>query len=151
MSDKSDRNKRTAQAFVEDEWNDVETAWKTYVDRLVETPGAASYKQAREHIAGHRFVKAVPLLNQAIEEDPDYERLYFFRAQAYFYAGLAKKSLVDATKAIELFPEYHAARFLRGRARKLSGDDKGAFRDFRDCLRTPYHALAMKEIGQLKR
>jgi tetratricopeptide (TPR) repeat protein len=62
-----------------------------------------------------------------------------FAAQEYAAA------IKDLDKALALFPEYHAARFLRGRC-KAALKDAAARADFEACLETDYRDQAKKEL-----
>lgn len=123
--------------------------WKEYITHLPETPGEAPYRQARAHINKMQFDVARPLLDEAIKLDPAYDRLYYYRGLCSFHLKRYGLAVTDLGYALTLFPEYHAARFLRGRARAALNDRDGARADFEACKATPYAAKAEKECAAL--
>lgn len=134
---------------LDEEWKPLEAAWKEYITHLPETPGEAPYRQARAHINKMQFDAARPLLDEAIKLDPGYDRLYYYRGLCSFHLKRHGLAVTDLGYALTLFPEYHAARFLRGRARAALNDRDGARADFEACKATPYAAKAEKEIAAL--
>lgn len=134
---------------LDEEWKPLETAWRAYITHLPETPGEAPYRQARAHINKMQFDAARPLLDEAIKLDPGYDRLYYYRGLCSFHLKRYGLAVTDLGYALTLFPEYHAARFLRGRARAVLNDRDGAKADFEACKTTPYAAKAEQEIAAL--
>ncbi|MCK6470502.1 MAG: tetratricopeptide repeat protein [Planctomycetes bacterium] len=135
---------------LDEEWKPLETAWKEYITHLPETPGEAPYRQARALINKMQFDAARPLLDEAIKLDPAYDRLYYYRGLCSFHLKRHGLAVTDLGYALTLFPEYHAARFLRGRARAALNDRDGARADFEACKATPYAAKAEKELAALE-
>lgn len=142
--------KRAYEFFVEDEWPSIERAWKLYLAKLSETPADKAYRDARDAIAKRNYETARGLLDAAIKADPDYERIYYFRALCAFYKDDAKAAVADLDQALAIFPEYHGARYLRARARAAMEDPQGAKQDFEACLDGPYREQARKQLETLK-
>jgi tetratricopeptide (TPR) repeat protein len=140
----------SAAVFPEDKWLVLEGAWRAYVEKLPETPGEEPYRKARAALARGEARAARGLLDEAVGLDPEYERLYFFRAVAAAALGKPQAAVADLDRALALFPEYHAARFLRGQCRASAKDAAGARDDFEACLATPYRERAKKELEGLR-
>jgi tetratricopeptide (TPR) repeat protein len=141
---------RAQAAFSAAKLAELEPRWRSYITNLVETPGEVPYRQGRMMLNQKDYASALSLLNDAAEKDTEYERIFYFRACAYYYTGLAPAAEKDLTQALALFPEYHAARFLRGKSRAAQGNKAGAQADFEACLKTPYKDNAKKELDALK-
>jgi hypothetical protein len=146
--DEVDNLRRAQAAFQDDEWATLETAWLAFVKKMPETPAEEPYRQARAKIEQGNHVGARPLLDEALRVDPFYERLYYFRAVTLVVAEEYAAAIKDLDKALALFPEYHAARFLRGRCKAALKDAAGAKADFEACLETDYRDQAKKELGR---
>lgn len=144
--DELDNLRRAQAAFQDDEWEALEGAWLAFVRKLPETPGEDPYRLARAMIEKGEAAAARPMLDEAIQLDPYYERLYYFRAVALIAAEDHAAAVRDLDKALALFPEYHAARFLRGRCRMALKDAAGAKADFEACLETDYRDQARKML-----
>jgi hypothetical protein len=145
-----ENGKHAYEFFVEDEWGSIEKAWKLYLAKLVETPADKVYRDAREALNKKDYEAARPLLDQAAKADPDYERIYYYRALCGFHTDKQGAAASDLDTALAIFPEYHAARFLRGRVRAAMGDAPGAKQDFEGCLGSPYREMAKKQLEALK-
>jgi hypothetical protein len=143
--------RRALTAFPEEDWYALEAAFLDYVKKLPETPGEEPYRQAREKLAAGEHEAARKLLDAAVKADPDYERLYYFRAVALYSLNQFAEAARDLDQALALFPEYDAARFLRGRCRAAARDAPGARADFEACLGTAYDERAKKELQALGR
>jgi tetratricopeptide (TPR) repeat protein len=143
--------RRALTAFPEEEWYALEAAFLDYVKKLPETPGEELYRQAREKLAAGEHEAARKLLDAALTADPDYERLYYFRAVALYSLNRSAEAARDLDRALALFPEYDAARFLRGRCRAAVKDAPGARADFEACFGTAYDERAKKELQALAR
>lgn len=63
-----------------------------------------------------RFEAARPLLEKAMELDPDYEEPYFFYGDWLVEQGRYQEALEPLSKAIEIRPDYMPARTRLGRA-----------------------------------
>ena len=140
---------RLVKVLADDDWTELEQAWRSYVDKLPETPAEQPYRKGRALLAQGQVSAARGLFDEAVKLDPDYERLYYFRAYAAAIQQDPASARADLDRALELFPEYHAARFLRGRCRRAAGDAEGARADFTACLPTPYAQQAKWELESL--
>ncbi|MCW8133786.1 MAG: hypothetical protein KIS92_25795 [Planctomycetota bacterium] len=145
-----DNGKLAYEFFVEDEWGSIEKAWKLYLVKLSETPADKFYREAREAVFKRDYAKGHTLLDACVKADPDYERIYYYRALCSFYTDGADAAAPDLDQALAIFPEYTAARFLRGRVRAAKGDATGAKLDFEACLETPYREQAKRQLEALK-
>jgi hypothetical protein len=141
---------RALGAFPEEELYAMEASFLDYVKKLSETPADDPYRQARAKLDAGDFAAAQRLLEMAVALDPDYERLYYFRAVSTYSQGQFPAAVKDLDQALALFPEYHAARFLRGRCRAALKDAAGARADFEACLDTVYGERAKRELQGLK-
>lgn len=143
--DQVDNLRRAQAAFEDDEWDALETAWLEFVRKMPETPADEPYRQGRARIEKGDFAGARVFLDDAVKMDPFYERVYYFRAVTTFAAQEYPAAIKDLDKALALFPEYHAARFLRGRC-KAALKDPAARADFEGCLESEYRDQARKEL-----
>ncbi|MCZ7645439.1 MAG: hypothetical protein M5U26_09175 [Planctomycetota bacterium] len=140
-----------ARVFLDDEWAPLEASLKAFVQGLPESPADEPYRQALDKLGAGEEAAALPLLDKALELDPDYARLYYYRALASFRVKRFDPALIDLDAALERFPEYHAALFLRARCRAALGSTRLAEQDFEACLLTPYREQAQAELKALKK
>ncbi len=137
------------KVFMDDEWELIERNWRSYIGKIPETPAADLFHKARNAIANESYDQALPLLDQAMLKDSEYERLYYFRAVVLTHQKNDKAAVEDLTKALTNFPEYHAARFLRGQCLARLGFPKRAKGDLEACLKTSYRSRAKRALDTL--
>lgn len=68
------------------------------------------------------------------EGDPTNFLTFFRRGTVYFALGKARNALVDFTKAIELKPDFTAARVQRGNVYMKMGDYQNAELDYYEVI-----------------
>ena len=74
--------------------------------------------------------KAVEAFTKAIKLNPNNEKFYVFRGNAYGEAGNNNQAVKDIAKAIKLNPKYAKAYVSRGNAYPRSGSYQQAVKDY---------------------
>ena len=87
--------------------------------------------------------KAVEAFTKAIKLNPNNEKFYVFRGNAYGEAGNNQYAVRDITKAIKLNPKYAKAYVSRGNAHLRSGSYQQAVKDYSMAVKlSPKHEEA---------
>nr|XP_033781169.1 dnaJ homolog subfamily C member 3-like [Geotrypetes seraphini] len=117
---------------------------------------AASHAEIENHLemgrkllAAGQLAEALSHYHSAVEGDPYNYLTYYKRAAVYLAMGKFRSALPDLSKAIELKPDFLAARLQRGNILLKQGNTIDARKDFEAVLQThPGHEEAS---GQLQR
>ena len=92
---------------------------------------AAELKAEANTLYGQRqYQRAAELYTEALEHAPDNAILYANRSACWVRLESAGSAMADATKAIELDPEYVKAYYRLGSAHLALGNYKLALNDF---------------------
>lgn len=144
-----ENNRLAAAVFKSEKWESLQKRWSRFVAEVQETPAEKHYRKAQEKLREKNEKDALSLLGKAIQQDSDYERIYYFRALAAYRIGKFRDAVVDLGKALDLFPEYHAARYLRGRCYLTLDEHARARGDLNACLNTTYRERAQKALNTM--
>lgn len=105
-------------------------------------------EDAQKANAAEDHEKAVILLSQAIQLEPNNAELYEHRGVAYFKLKDYKNSLADLTKAVNLEPEHGYRYACRAYVKGKSGDPEGAVRDYEKAVEIdPEDAISYNNLG----
>ena len=81
------------------------------------------------------YAESIPYYDRAIELQADYYEAYTNRATAYLRLGELEKGYQDATRAIELNPQFARAYAMRGSVEMTRADLAEALADFQEFIR----------------
>ncbi|MFO0883202.1 MAG: tetratricopeptide repeat protein [Pirellulales bacterium] len=96
--------------------------------------------------------EAMEQANKAVELAPNDAASFYVRAVIHSFKGDYQKSHDDATKAIELNPEFLECYIVRGLASEKLGKVEDALKDFATSLRKDYnYSLAFKHRAEILR
>ena len=90
--------------------------WQTWMI-APDADAAEGLNQAMRARGGYEFDKAIKILNDTIEQYPDFEQLYAERSYVYFLKNDFSRSLTDCEKVIEIDEQHLGC--LSGMARIL--------------------------------
>lgn len=94
---------------------------------------ADSRRQHRQGYRNHRkqnLPRALELYDEAIENRPEFVRVFFLRGSARLALADHQGAIEDFSKTLELVPDFRGAYNSRGVARYQQGDVEGALEDF---------------------
>ncbi|EMP23894.1 DnaJ like protein subfamily C member 3 [Chelonia mydas] len=94
--------------------------------------------------------EALSHYHSAVEGDPKNYLTYYKRATIYLAMGKFRSALPDLSKAIELKPDFLAARLQRGSILLKQGNTEQAKQDFEAVLQSdPSHKEAQSQLARL--
>ena len=88
------------------------------------------FKKAMSEYIGKNLVSSVNLLNEAIDNDPNFKLAYASRGSAHLRLDNLKEAIEDFDRTIELDGTYSKGFHLRGLAREKLGENELAKEDF---------------------
>lgn len=91
-------------------------------------------EMGRKLLAAGQLAEALSHYHSAVDGDPQNYLTYYKRATVYLAMGKFKSALPDLSKAIELKPDFLAARLQRGNILLKQGDTQEAKKDFQTVL-----------------
>lgn len=91
-------------------------------------------EMGRKLLAAGQLAEALSHYHSAVDGDPKNYLTYYRRATVYLAMGKFKSALPDLSKAIELKPDFLAARLQRGNILLKQGDTHQAEEDFQIVL-----------------
>lgn len=92
-------------------------------------------EKAEELFRKGRFHRALPLLDEALRLNPEFDRCYLRRGLALFSCGCFEKSIADYNKAQELNPHLAESYYYKALAIEKTGRKEEALVSYRDFLR----------------
>ncbi|XP_030636053.1 dnaJ homolog subfamily C member 3b [Chanos chanos] len=104
-------------------------------------------EMGRKLLAAGQLAEALSHYHSAVEGDSKNYLTYYKRAAVYLAMGKSKSALPDLTRAIELKPDFLAARLQRGNILLKQGNIQEAREDFQAVLdRSPQQEEARKQL-----
>ncbi|XP_040202853.1 dnaJ homolog subfamily C member 3-like isoform X2 [Rana temporaria] len=108
-------------------------------------------EMGRKLLAAGQLAEALSHYHSAVDGDPKNYLTYYKRATVYLAMGKFKSALPDLSKAIELKPDFLAARLQRGNILLKQGDTQDAEEDFRAVLlSSPTNEEAKKQLDRVR-
>jgi tetratricopeptide (TPR) repeat protein len=89
------------------------------------------YREGRKYAEQERFAQAVPLLDEAIQLNPNFSLAYNARCYANLRLKQYDRAIADCSEAIKLDASYVNAYQNRGVAKRFQGDRAGSNEDFK--------------------
>uniref|UniRef100_A0A671USC4 DnaJ (Hsp40) homolog, subfamily C, member 3b n=1 Tax=Sparus aurata TaxID=8175 RepID=A0A671USC4_SPAAU len=104
-------------------------------------------EMGRKLLAAGQLAEALSHYHSAVEGDSKNYLTYYKRAAVFLAMGKSKSALPDLTKAIQLKPDFLAARLQRGNILLKQGNTQEAMEDFEAVLqRSPDHEEAQDQL-----
>uniref|UniRef100_A0A8C2X631 DnaJ homolog subfamily C member 3 n=1 Tax=Cyclopterus lumpus TaxID=8103 RepID=A0A8C2X631_CYCLU len=104
-------------------------------------------EMGRKLLAAGQLAEALSHYHSAVEGDSKNYLTYYKRAAVFLAMGKSKSALPDLTKAIQLKPDFLAARLQRGNILLKQGSTQEAMEDFKAVLqRSPDHEEAQDQL-----
>ncbi|RVE60462.1 hypothetical protein OJAV_G00181310 [Oryzias javanicus] len=104
-------------------------------------------EMGRKLLAAGQLAEALSHYHSAVEGDSRNYLTYYKRAAVFLALGKSKSALPDLTRAIELKPDFLAARLQRGNILLKQGNTEEAREDFESVLdRSPEHEEAREQL-----
>ncbi|XP_029310656.1 dnaJ homolog subfamily C member 3b [Cottoperca gobio] len=104
-------------------------------------------EMGRKLLAAGQLAEALSHYHSAVEGDSKNYLTYYKRAAVFLAMGKSKSALPDLTKAIQLKPDFLAARLQRGNILLKQGSTQEAREDFEAVLqRSPDHEEAQDQL-----
>ena len=101
----------------------------------------AKVNEAEGHVPREDNQRAIELLNEAIQLDPDNALAYFNRGNIYANLGQYQRAIEDLDRAIQLEPDNALYYLDRGLAYADLGQDQQAIQDYNEAIRLEPTAL----------
>ncbi|CAH2272679.1 dnaJ homolog subfamily C member 3-like [Pelobates cultripes] len=119
---------------------------------------AASHAEIENHLemgrkllAAGQLAEALSHYHSAVDGDPRNYLTYYKRAAVYLAMGKFKSALPDLSKAIDLKPDFMAARLQRGNILLKQGDTQEAKEDFEAVLlNSPSNEEAQNQLERVR-
>uniref|UniRef100_A0A8C7YMG8 DnaJ homolog subfamily C member 3 n=1 Tax=Oryzias sinensis TaxID=183150 RepID=A0A8C7YMG8_9TELE len=104
-------------------------------------------EMGRKLLAAGQLAEALSHYHSAVEGDSENYLTYYKRAAVFLALGKSKSALPDLTRAIELKPDFLAARLQRGNILLKQGNTEEARADFESVLtRSPEQEEARQQL-----
>ncbi|XP_040039178.1 dnaJ homolog subfamily C member 3b [Gasterosteus aculeatus] len=104
-------------------------------------------EMGRKLLAAGQLAEALSHYHSAVEGDSKNYLTYYKRAAVFLAMGKSKSALPDLTRAIQLKPDFLAARLQRGNILLKQGSTQEAREDFEAVLqRSPDHKEAQEQL-----
>ncbi|KAM8899440.1 dnaJ homolog subfamily C member 3b [Spinachia spinachia] len=104
-------------------------------------------EMGRKLLAAGQLAEALSHYHSAVEGDSKNYLTYYKRAAVFLAMGKSKSALPDLTRAIQLKPDFLAARLQRGNILLKQGSTQEASEDFEAVLqRSPDHEEAQEQL-----
>ncbi|KAL6118523.1 uncharacterized protein ACO6RY_03311 [Pungitius sinensis] len=104
-------------------------------------------EMGRKLLAAGQLAEALSHYHSAVEGDSKNYLTYYKRAAVFLALGKSKSALPDLTRAIQLKPDFLAARLQRGNILLKQGSTQEAREDFEAVLqRSPDHEEAQEQL-----
>ncbi|CAI9590761.1 unnamed protein product [Staurois parvus] len=108
-------------------------------------------EMGRKLLAAGQLAEALSHYHSAVDGDPKNYLTYYKRATVYLAMGKFKSALPDLSKAIDLKPDFLAARLQRGNILLKQGDTQDAEEDFRAVLlSSPTNEEAKNQLDRVR-
>ncbi|KAM8973640.1 dnaJ homolog subfamily C member 3-like [Pelodytes ibericus] len=108
-------------------------------------------EMGRKLLAAGQLAEALSHYHSAVDGDPNNYLTYYKRAAVYLALGKFKAALPDLSRAIELKPDFMAARLQRGNILLKQGDTEEAKQDFEAVLlSSPANEEAQAQLERVK-
>ncbi|KAM9312494.1 dnaJ homolog subfamily C member 3-like [Gastrophryne carolinensis] len=108
-------------------------------------------EMGRKLLAAGQLAEALSHYHSAVDGDPKNYLTYYKRATVYLAMGKFRSALPDLSKAIDLKPDFLAARLQRGNLLLKQGDTQEAAEDFRAVLlSSPSNEEAKNQLERVR-
>lgn len=128
-------------------WVVVGSAWVAIAILVIPFIADRYMTSSVDATASHHLKSAVVSAERASEFAPFWAEPHMQLGVIAQYFGLDQRALDEFSKAIDLEPDNWQAWYLRGRAKKLSGHDAAANRDFEQALKRNPKAPQLQGLG----
>ncbi|MEM7256505.1 MAG: tetratricopeptide repeat protein, partial [Pseudomonadota bacterium] len=125
--------------------------WKRWYDRE-DTRGGNRMKTAIEAMSAGRYTIALSVLDQLVDEHPDFAEAWNRRATVHYLLGNYEQSLEDIEQTLLLEPRHFGALSGVGLIMLQVGDNEKAMHAFEKVLEiSPKNMSAAKSIEDLEK
>ncbi len=108
--------------------------------------GLQQLRRSQTMLENGEVLAAEALLNQIIEDQPDFAEAWNRRAVLYYTIGEFQRSLHDCGKVVAMIPHHFGALHGMGLCYAAIGEYEAAIRAFRRTLELQPHSLINKKL-----
>jgi tetratricopeptide (TPR) repeat protein len=124
--------------------------WKKWYERD-DKGGGDSMGQIIESMAAGRYTVALNLLNQLVDDQPDFAEAWNRRATIHYLLGNYQDSLADIEQTLQLEPRHFGALSGIGLIMQQLGENEKALHAFEQVLEiSPHNLGATKSVKELE-
>ncbi len=111
--------------------------YETQQKIITDFPGTAEAYLAQALNPGGKITRRIAFLTRAIEQDPLFAKLYYYRGLAFRDLNCNPQAIMDFSEGLALEPGNYALNFYRAKAYQANGEYYAAFKDLMTYLMSP--------------